>query len=169
MTRKKFYIIDILTASILFFTTSFFFMQMDQYIDQGLPAIIDPILFPKVIALSLMIFTFVYLLGSLYRGYRLIGSPAQMTEQVFIEQDAEEPESNVGFYAYIAVLLGYYLAFEPIGFVLSTPIAMMVIAKMLGNRKMIVSFVAYVLFTLCIYYLFLKAMQLSLPIGKFPL
>ena len=75
-------------------------------------------------------------------------------------------DDNISYFrivACIALLLAWYLAMKPIGFIISTVSVMFVLSYMLGNRNKIALAVFPVAFTLIIYLVFSQLLHVNLP------
>ena len=79
------------------------------------------------------------------------------------EMVKDENISYLRIVACIALLLAWYLAMKPIGFIISTVSVMFVLSYMLGNRNKIALAVFPVAFTLIIYLVFSQLLHVNLP------
>ncbi len=167
MTPKRKNYVDLVASLLLTGAGLFFFLNMDAYIDEGLPAVISPLVFPKFIVVILLLFSVAFLYVSLATAYRLRNARTIMSTPIeaYTEADEEEEEQGRGFYIYIAILFVYYLTFESLGFLVATPPVMLAIAWLLGGRRPAVAFASFFLFSIAVEQVFYRAMKMALPAG----
>ncbi|MDL2267141.1 tripartite tricarboxylate transporter TctB family protein [Desulfovibrio sp. OttesenSCG-928-G15] len=168
MTRKEHSLVDMATSCILFFGSCYFFVKMDEFIDQGLPAAVDPLIFPKFIILILVLFSAAYLAQTAYGMYTMYKAHADMNAEAMAYTDAdqdEHEEQGKSFYLYIAILFIYYAAFDTLGFLVATPPVMLAVAWLLGARRITFPFLGFAVFSIVVEQAFLRAMKMPLPSG----
>lgn len=168
MTRKEHSYVDLATSCLLFFSSCYFLTNMDNFIDQGLPAVIDPLIFPKFIILILVLFSGAYMVQTIYSVYTMVKSHADMNAQAMTYTDAdqeEREEQGKSLYIYVGLLLIYYATFDTVGFLLATPPLMLAVAWLLGARRIAMPFLGFAVFTIVVEQAFLRAMKMPLPSG----
>ena len=81
-------------------------------------------------------------------------------------QDNDEDGGHLlALAGYTGVLFLYLLGLHYLGFIYSTPIAMLLIALMLGLKRWLIGLMFYILFTLLLDYVAMHFMQIILPKG----
>lgn len=87
------------------------------------------------------------------------------------ESASEQPESWRGPLLIIAVAVltfAYFMAFEPLGYVVSTSAYLMLLTSYFHKKKHLTNISTALIFSLGTYLLFTKALQVSLPSGVLP-
>jgi len=69
----------------------------------------------------------------------------------------------------VAVLIGYLLVFDLLGYILATALAFVASAWVLGSRKLVRDVIIGVVLAIGIYYAFTELLSIRLPAGVFPL
>jgi hypothetical protein len=159
MAQKTVYV-DIASALVLVAASSFLFITMDSYIDQGLPAVIAPSTFPRFITVIVIVFSFLFLCHSI-----LVFFKGHASDACLHSRQREGENNRKGFYIYVAILSTYYLTFDILGFLVSTPPAMLATAKLLGEKRTLLPIAGFILFTIAVDQLFFRTMSLELPPG----
>lgn len=170
MTRKEEACVDLIASLLLTGAGLFFLCNMHEYIDEGLPAVVSPLVFPKFIVVIILLFSVAFLCGSIIAACRIRRDRAAMDSRIaaYNEADEEEEEHGRGFYIYIAILIVYYLTFDSLGFLVSTPPVMLAIAWLLGGRRPVLAFASFILFCIVVEQVFYRAMKMALPAGILP-
>jgi putative tricarboxylic transport membrane protein len=110
-------------------------------------------------------------------GCALVLSAAMLAYEMWSKRKSEEstsaqPEDRQGLLIIIAVAvmtLGYFLAFEPLGYVVSTAAYLMVLASYFHKGKHLANLSTALIFSVGTYLLFTKVLQVSLPSGILPI
>lgn len=167
MTRKKELVVNLIAALSCIVIALYFILQTDVLIEEGLPAVISPRVFPTFILGVVLLSSLVYLAETIFAWCRALRSKVNMSRPVAADADSdgEEEASPLGLYAYIGILFMYYFFLEPVGFIIITPFVMFAVARLLGNRKVVMPLLAYSIFAVTLHQLFLRTMQLALPNG----
>lgn len=160
VVQKKIYF-DVGFSFFLVVVLSYFAATIDEYIDIGIPSTVSPALFPTYITYLFIFFSIIYFILSLL-NLRKMRQTLKRNEHVpeIIASDATSSSL-----IYLGILLAYYLIFERLGFVISTPFIMAIVTVAMGHRNLKFLFPAYVLFTLIIYFVTLEVLKIQLPQG----
>lgn len=81
------------------------------------------------------------------------------------EESGEDAGRMLALCAYVAVMFLYLAGLHYVGFVISTPPAMLAVGLMLGLRRWLPALICYVAFTLALDYAAFHFMQIILPEG----
>ena len=168
MTPKETTYAEFGTAIVVLTLGSFLFVTMESWINQGLPSQVSPLIFPRfVLGLTLMA-TVVLLVTSIRQIIVMRAGTLVQTCSGFEPLDLDQANHEgfgKGFVIYIAILVAYYLAFEPLGFLVTTPLVMLAVSWMLGGRRIIVSLLACITFSIVMQQTLLRALKVALPEG----
>lgn len=168
MTQKQSVYVDVITSVVLLAAGLFFFAAMDKYVDEGLPAQISPLVFPRFVTVITLLGALALLVESVreLRAMRAGRMDTDALAEPLLEADLEEAEeSSKGFYLYIAILVAYYFAFDILGFLLTTPLVMLAVSRLLGGRRILVSLLLFIAFTLVVDQTFFRVLKMALPEG----
>lgn len=164
MKEKELRIADIIISTLLCICIAIFLINIELFVDIGLPSVVSPVDFPFFVSFVLFICAVLYLVKSFsVIRKRHNGILHNSGEDPDIAADADDrPFACV---IYIAILYGYYFLILFAGFIISTPIVMLAVSAILGARRFYVLIPAYTAFSLLMYYVSLKAMKIALPAG----
>jgi putative tricarboxylic transport membrane protein len=115
---------------------------------------LDPSLFPRLSIIGLFLLSLWYLTHSF-----------KIQEKNLFRELGKRGLIRVLFTFF--VFLGYALLFEPLGFVLASALMVLILTVYFGNRNIFLILAVTVGAPLIVYYLFTKALQVSLPEGLF--
>ncbi len=136
---------------------TYLMLNMGQWIFVAIPTTVDPSLLPRIVSCIITACATFLVCSSIISFIRKKSVSA-----------AEEQDTSENLYyvlLYIVVLLLYVVSVYYIGFLISTPIVMLVVSFMLGIRRWFVGLVCYVIFTMLLYYACVHLMQVILPSG----
>lgn len=168
MTQQENTFVDLAASIVLLLSGTFFLINMGAFVDEGLPAQVSPLVFPGFVTIITLLAAFALLVESLreimaMRAGKLRGSDLAVA---LVEADEEErEESNKGFYIYIAILIAYYLVFDTVGFLLTTPLVMFAVSWLLGGRRILMSLCLFIVFTFLLDQAFFRVLKMALPDG----
>lgn len=160
VVQKKIYF-DIGFSFFLVVVLSYFAATIDDYIDIGIPSTVSPALFPTYITYLFIFFSFIYFILSLINLHKMRQS---LKRKEHVPQIIASDAISSSF-IYLCILVAYYLCFERLGFVITTPVIMAVVTVAMGHRNLRFLFPGYVLFTLLIYFVTLEVLKIQLPQG----
>ena len=111
---------------------------------------LEPSLFPRLSIAGLFFLSLWYLTHSF-----------QIAEKNLFKEMGKAGVIRVG--VTFLVCLGYALLFEPLGFVLSSALMVLILTIYFGNRNILLIVAVTAAAPLIVYYLFTKTLQVSLP------
>lgn len=157
--RKKIYF-DVWCSTILTLATAAFTLNIDRFVDVGVPSTVSPATFPRYISVVLVLFLTVYMFTSLRA--LLLFRKADTGVHV---PDIIPADHSLSCILYVGILVAYYFLFQYAGFVLATPPVMAGVALLMGVRSMKYLLPGFVVFTLALYYVTLHILKIQLPLG----
>lgn len=121
-------------------------------------------LYPRIIAISLLILTFLYL-GNIFIDYRKNKQEKIEDETLTKEERKKILMDKLSAFGCLAWVYGYVTVFEMLGFLTATPIMMIGLLGFLGVRKPIVN-LSYAIGGTCLVFLFFQEfLDIPLPVG----
>lgn len=149
---------------------SFVYINIDKWVITNLPFTISPADFPRLVTGILIAIS--GLLGVI-SFCALSSLKRRQNGKVHVGDcdlacECEEGLSSrqlMSLGLYIGILLLYIVGLNYIGFVYSTPIAMFLIAKILGLKKWIIGMICYIIFVVTLNYFVFEFMHVILPTG----
>ena len=160
VVQKKIYF-DVGFSLFLVVVLSYFAATIENYIDIGIPSTVSPALFPTYIAYLFILFSVIYFILSLINLHKMRQG---LKGKEHVPQIIASDSASTSF-IYLCILLAYYLCFERLGFVISTPVIMAIVTVVMGHRNLRILFPGYVVFTLLIYFVTLEVLKIQLPQG----
>lgn len=142
-------------------------LRMDGWVIEAMPATVSPVFFPRLTAMLLTAFSVSLVIVSL-RGLRRAArtrTDAETDGDGTTKETGEEAGQTLALCAYVAVMFLYLAGLHYVGFVISTPPAMLAVGLMLGLRRWLPALICYVAFTLALDYAAFHFMQIILPTG----
>ena len=130
---------------------------------------LGPKAFPYLIGIGLLISAAWLLLETLQAGKSGVADPPDLADQA--DQADRAPEDNrhllviAGVVAWIAF---YFALFEPVGFLLATPVSLLGLMVYFNRNKWVANVLTSVLFPVGIYFLFSKVLGVNLAKGLLP-
>lgn len=158
MDLKKMNKTDIFIGALIFAVSFPFLIMMPQFVSGGASSVTSPLSFPRfvisiVVALSLVLVITSYFWPKKHEKERLSATEAR--------------HRNIYIPLYIAILFLYLVLLHYVGFLISTPVIMLMVAFLLQGRNFITLTVGSIIFTVGLYYVALKLMKIMLPGGVF--
>lgn len=130
---------------------------------------LGPKAFPYLIGIGLLVSAAWLLLETLQAGKSGVADPPDLADQA--DQADRAPEDNrhllviAGVVAWIAF---YFALFEPVGFLLATPVSLLGLMVYFNRNKWVANVLTSVLFPVGIYFLFSKVLGVNLAKGLLP-
>ena len=130
---------------------------------------LGPKAFPYLIGIGLLVSAAWLLLETLQAGKSGVADPPDLADQA--DQADRAPEDNrhllviAGVVAWIAF---YFALFEPVGFLLATPISLLGLMVYFNRNKWVANVLTSVFFPVGIYFLFSKVLGVNLAKGLLP-
>ena len=130
---------------------------------------LGPKAFPYLIGIGLLVSAAWLLLETLQAGKSGVADPPDLADQA--DQVDRAPEDNrhllviAGVVAWIAF---YFALFEPVGFLLATPVSLLGLMVYFNRNKWVANVLTSVLFPVGIYFLFSKVLGVNLAKGLLP-
>ena len=127
---------------------------------------LGPKAFPYLIGIGLLVSAAWLLLETLQAGKSGVADPPDLADQA--DQADRAPEDNrhllviAGVVAWIAF---YFALFEPVGFLLATPVSLLGLMVYFNRNKWVANVLTSVLFPVGIYFLFSKVLGVNLAKG----
>lgn len=169
-TQQRRLRIDVGISLALMLIFSFFYMNIDEWVIETLPATISPAEFPTLVTAILIVMS--GLLGVIsFRALRAVRGKNDETERAGDCDLACECEEGlnakqvISLFSYMGVLTLYLVGLHYIGFVYSTPVIMLLVARLLGMKKWLVGLVCYIAFAVALNYFVFEFMHVILPSG----
>lgn len=163
--------INLGTASVVLILGTFFFITMEHWIEEGLPAQISPLIFPRFVLGITLLASAVLLVENIYKIIILRSQKNNKPDFVHVSHDSDQDEyegSSKGFVLFIFILLVYYLTFDILGFFITTPLVMLAISWLLGGRRVVVSFSMFIAFSIVVHQACFWVLKITLPEGLLP-
>ena len=130
---------------------------------------LGPKAFPYLIGIGLLVSAAWLLLETRQAGKSGVADPPDLADQA--DQADRAPEDNrhllviAGVVAWIAF---YFALFEPVGFLLATPVSLLGLMVYFNRNKWVANVLTSVLFPVGIYFLFSKVLGVNLAKGLLP-
>jgi putative tricarboxylic transport membrane protein len=130
---------------------------------------LGPKAFPYLIGIGLLVSAAWLLLETLQAAKSGVADPPDLADQA--DQADRAPEDNrhllviAGVVAWIAF---YFALFEPVGFLLATPVSLLGLMVYFNRNKWVANVLTSVLFPVGIYFLFSKVLGVNLAKGLLP-
>jgi putative tricarboxylic transport membrane protein len=148
-----------LVAPVLIFALAFYFYVLAGKIEEvPIPGQLGPAFWPKIMLILLMISCGIKALEIILEQRR----EAAEVERQTLAQAVDIPKLA----AMIASIVGVVYAMEVLGFLLANFLFLMIFMKIAGWRKKVSLFIAPLMGTVCLLYLFVKVVYLPLPKGQ---
>lgn len=161
-------VVDSIAAPLFLITGVLFFLKMDLFIEEGLPSVVSPAMFPSFV---IGIATFLAFLLCVASVRSLLKGPAE-SEELASSMDGE-PEDGIEkgppwrFVLYILVLYVYRYLMEYLGFIGATPLAMLAVAGMLSGKRYAVLVPSFIAFAFFLDFITFHFIRILLPTGAF--
>jgi putative tricarboxylic transport membrane protein len=127
---------------------------------------LGPKAFPYLIGIGLLVSAAWLLLETLQAGKTDAAEPQALADQVDMgPQDHRHLLVIAGVVAWIAI---YFALFEPVGFLLATPVALLGLMAYFNRHKWVANVLTSVLFPMGTYFLFSKVLGVNLAKGLLP-
>ena len=133
---------------------------------------LGPKAFPYLIGIGLLVSAAWLLLETRQAGKSGVAEPPDLADQADQADQADRaPEDNrhllviAGVVAWIAF---YFALFEPVGFLLATPVSLLGLMVYFNRNKWVANVLTSVLFPVGIYFLFSKVLGVNLAKGLLP-
>ena len=147
---------DILIGFILFVISFPFLLNMHHFVSGGTHSAVSPLDFPRFVMTLVVILSLVLMITGLF------SSPKKKLEEI-----TENPPNKVNTLIYLGILFLYLGLLHYVGFIISTPIVMTMVAYILNGRNFKVMVPGFIGFSVGLYYVALKLMKIILPMGIF--
>ena len=169
-TQQRRLRIDVWISLALMLVFSFFYMNIDGWVIETLPATIAPAEFPTLVTAILIVMS--GLLGVIsFRALRVEKGRSDEAERagdcdlVCECEEGLNSKQVISLFSYMGVLTLYLIGLHYIGFVYSTPAIMLLVAKMLGLKNWFACLVCYIAFAVALNYFVFEFMHVILPSG----
>ena len=161
--------IDVGISVALMLIFSFFYMNIDEWVIETLPGTIPPAEFPSLVT-AILIAMSIFLGGVSLRALRVMNGKEELEEGGDCDLACECEEGLnikqvISLCTYMGVLTLYLVGLHYIGFVYTTPVIMLLVARMLGMKKWIVALICYIAFAVALNYFVFEFMHVMLPSG----
>ena len=157
----------LIEAGISLFLLCFFVwvaLHTERWVAASMPTTISPAFFPKLTAAFLAVAS-ALLACCCFRAVLHMLRGEVDEEQRDLQEGGEEAGRFLALGGYVAILFLYLAGLHLAGFLLSTPIAMLLVSLMLGLRRWLTGLVCYALFTLLLNHAVFAFMNIILPAG----
>lgn len=165
MRQREVVCINIITSAILCLATLMFLLNMEKFVDIGLPSPVSPLEFPYFISAFLLIASAIYFCSSLLAFYKSRSVKKNETINKSGDDAEHEDDRLVACVVYIAILYMYYFLICLFGFIIATPVTMLAVSVILGAKNYRVLIPSYIAFSLLMHFTALKLMKIDLPAG----
>ncbi len=153
----------------LFIASFLFLLTMHRFVYGGVQSTVGPLFFPKFVMTLVVVLSLVLVFkGFLRPAKKEAAAEPEETEAspaTFKDPLEEEEVSNLNIVIYLGLLVAYMGMMHLVGFIVSTPIVMMVVAIILKGRNYIAMALMSIFFSVTLYYVALKLMKIMLPAG----
>ena len=162
--------IDLGIGLVLMAVFLFIYVHIDDWVITNLPFTISPADFPRLVTgilvamsalLGVISFRALFALRRRWNG-RLHSGDCELACEC---EEGLNTSQILSLGCYVGILLLYLVGLQYIGFVYSTPISMLLVARMLGLKNWMVGLVCYIIFTLTLNYFVFEFMHVILPAG----
>jgi hypothetical protein len=169
-TQQRRLHIDVGISLALMLIFLFLYMHIEEWVIETLPSTISPAEFPTLVTGILIAMS--ALLGVVsFRALLAIKGKEEKPECAGDSDPACECEEGlnlrqvISLFTYMGVLTLYLVGLHYVGFVYSTPVIMLLVARMLGMKKWLVGIVCYIVFSVALNYFVFEFMHVILPTG----
>lgn len=159
-------LLDVIIGLVLFSGSLAFLLNMHKYVDGGTQSTVGPLVFPKFIITLTVVLSFLLLIFAVFKAIKR----RKQTEDV-LDASASLPAAQVektntiNIVIYLGILFGYIFMMHFFGFLISTPIVMLLVIYILNGRNFKAMIPMSIGFSFIIYYVALKLMKIILPAG----
>ena len=157
----------LIEAALSLFLLCFFFwvaLCADRWVVAAMPTTVSPAFFPKLTA-AVLAGVSALLACFCLRTVRHMLKGEVDEEQLDLQEGGEDAGRFLALGGYVAILFLYLAGLHLVGFLVSTPIVMLLVSVMLGLRQWLFGLVCYVLFTLLLNQVVFSLMNIMLPAG----
>ena len=149
---------DIVLGLIIFCACLPFLIVMPQFVSGGASSITSPLSFPRfVIGIAVALSFLLIVAACLY-------PKKEERKDVDLEDDRRQA---LNILLYIGILFLYLGMLNNVGFMISTPIILLMVARLLQGRNFLILLPLSIFFSVGLYYVALKLMKVMLPCGVF--
>ncbi|WP_051305279.1 tripartite tricarboxylate transporter TctB family protein [Desulfogranum mediterraneum] len=151
---------DLFIGLILFGISCPFLLNMHHFVSGGMSSASSPLAFPRFI-ISIVVLLSLLLMITGWFGKGAVAPSAPGGE----EGTDHNPKQTRYLFYYLALLFLYLILLHYLGFMISTPIVMLMVSWLLHGRNLLVLTPLAVGFSVALYYLALHLMKIILPMG----
>ncbi len=157
---------DIIISLLLSCGSLAFLMNMHKFVYGGMKSTVGPLVFPRFVIIVAVILSFLLLLFALFKpaAKKQISPPAGQScgPETAEALDSSSTKKSI---IYVAVLFAYLIMLQFIGFLISTPIVLLVVAYILNGRNFKVLAPMSIIFSTTLYFVAARLMHIILPAG----
>ncbi len=146
---------DFIIGGVIFCVGCPFLISMPFFVSGGASSVTSPLSFPRFVV------SIAVILGVLLMAAACVSSKNSREETA----SAGTHGSKGNILLYIGILFLYLFLLHYAGFLVSTPIIMLMVAYLLQGRNFRVLVPSSIIFSVAIYYVALKLMKIMLPVG----
>lgn len=161
-------IADAIAAPLFLITGILFFIKVDVFIEEGLPSVVSPAMFPSFVIGIATFLSFVMCLLSVkaFLQKENVKAVAESSADALLV-DGIEVGSPWSFILYILILYAYRYLMEYIGFLGATPFAMLAVASMLNGKRYAVLVPSFIAFAFVLDFITFRFIRILMPTGAF--
>ena len=147
---------------VIFFVISFpFLLTMHHFVSGGTHSSVSPLSFPRFVVVLVVILSIVLVITG------LLEKPASGKASAPDAGNSVPDINHVNTAIYLGILFLYLVLLHFVGFVIATPIIMLMVAYILNGRNFLILAPAFTAFSVGLYYISMKLMKIILPTGIF--
>ena len=159
---------DVVIGLILFIASLTFLLIMHRFVSGGMHSATHPLSFPRFVITLVVLLSFVLILDGWFSKKKQQPKPEnQPLEEQGALPDQDPKTSNINILIYLGILFLYLILLHFVGFLIGTPIIMLMVAYILHGRNFKTLVPMAIGFSVAIYYIALKLMKIILPMGIF--
>ena len=160
---------NVVIGAVLFLVSFPFLLNMHKYVSGGSHSSVSPLAFPKFVMILVVVLSLVLVVTGLLEkpgkdGTRdQDGDPAKPAPGLPGAQAGKINHKNT--LVYLGILFLYLAGLHFVGFMISTPIIMLMVAYILQGRNFLALVPGFIAFSVGLYYISMKLMKIILPAG----
>lgn len=162
---------NIIIGIILIIFSAFYYFSTSEFPPPSKTENLGPAFFPTLLAASLAILSLLLILTSFFfrrePGKEKGGAVIQGAERLEEDSFSADDVSNKFLFGTIAMSFLYVGVLSILGFLISTPLFLIILIRVLGYEKWVNNLAASVGLTAALYLLFATALGVALPAGIF--
>lgn len=159
---------DLIISLVMSVGSLTFLIHMHKFVDGGMPSVVGPLVFPRFVIIVTVILSFILLFFAIFKPTVKKAEAPPAGENQTCNPDSVEAldsASRKNIVIYVAVLFAYLIMLQYIGFLISTPLVILVVAYILNGRNFKFLVPMAVVFSTTVYYVAAKVMHIILPAG----